>query len=230
MTLRASCFILAIAGLVSLIFPLQALGVPPDPNVLLLAVRRQQAYQQGVLHARLRERSHATPFRIVWEAGTIRYEFSHPDQTLLLKLGEKSAELWEQKGAKTSPITVGRFNQPVRGTSVTYEDLAWRFLYWPNPIIVGEDNLHRRPAWVLQVQSPGRSSRYGGVRIWIDKEAGVLLRMEGFDSQGRFLKRFEVVSAQKVKGRWFLKEMRIEECDPATKKITSRAYLDVSVK
>ena len=191
-------------------------------------VRQQQAAQKGVLHARLREKASSTPFRIIWQEGTIRYEFSNPDQILFLKLGDKSTEMWERQGGQSSTIIASRFDQRVRGTSVTYEDLAFRFLYWPNPTIAGEDHLRTRPAWILQVISPGKSSRYGVVRIWIDKESNALLRMEGFDYQGRSIKRFEVVSAQKLKGQWLLKEMRIEERDPATEKVIDRAYLTIS--
>jgi Outer membrane lipoprotein-sorting protein len=205
-------------------------ALPPDPNALLLSVRQQQAAEQGVLNAQLREKSNSTAFRIVYQGGTIRYEFSNPPQTLFLKLGNQSAEIWERQGNKTSALTASRFDQYVRGTSVTYEDLAFRFLYWPNPVIIGEDNLRTRPAWILQVASPGKSSRYGLVRVWIDKESGALLRMEGFDHQGHSFKRFEVVSAQKVRGRWLLKEMRIEERDPTTGKVVGRAYLTITAK
>jgi len=39
--------------------------------------------------------------------------------------------------------------------------------------------------------------------------------------------RFEVVSAQKIEGRWFLKQMRIEEIQPGTGKVQSRTYLEI---
>lgn len=209
----------------------QATELAPNPEALLLSVRQQQATQRGVLNAQLRDQGRVTPLRIVWEAGAIRYEFSHPEQTLLLKLGNKTAELWEQQGNKAAAVTPSRFDQRIRGTSVTYEDLAFQFLYWPHPVILGEDNLRTRPAWILQLRPPTtKSSRYGTVRIWMDKESGALLRMEGFDFQGHSLKRFEVVSAQKVNGQWLLKEMRIEERDPATGRVTDRAYLTILPK
>jgi hypothetical protein len=228
MTSRA--FLLGSFLALAMASPVQASRMSPDPNALLMNVRQQQTTQQGVLNAQLREKASSTPFRIVWQGETIRYEFSNPDQTLFLRLGAKSTEIWERQGDKSSAVTASRFDQHVRGTSVTYEDLAFRFLYWPNPTIVGEDNLRTRPVWILQVTSPGKSSRYGVVRIWIDKESSALLRMEGFDYQGRSLKRFEVVSAQKVRGQWFLKEMRIEERDPTTGKVIDRAYLTIAAK
>ena len=53
------------------------------------------------------------------------------------------------------------------------------------------------------------------------------MRMEGYDWKGQLKKRFEVVSAQKIEGRWFLKQMRIEEMEPGTSKVRSRSYLEI---
>jgi len=51
--------------------------------------------------------------------------------------------------------------------------------------------------------------------------------MEGSDWNGRLAKRFEVISGQKIEGRWFLKQMRIEEMQPGTTKVQSRTYLEI---
>ena len=53
------------------------------------------------------------------------------------------------------------------------------------------------------------------------------MRMEGYDWKGQLAKRFEVVSAQKIEGRWFLKQMRIEEMQPGTNKVLARSYLEI---
>ena len=41
------------------------------------------------------------------------------------------------------------------------------------------------------------------------------------------LRRFEVISAQKIDGQWMLKQMRVETLDPETKKILNRTYLEI---
>ena len=41
------------------------------------------------------------------------------------------------------------------------------------------------------------------------------------------MKKFEVVSAQKIEGRWFLKQMRIERLEPGTNHVQSRTYLEI---
>ncbi|PYL14294.1 MAG: hypothetical protein DMF46_09155, partial [Verrucomicrobia bacterium] len=68
---------------------------------------------------------------------------------------------------------------------------------------------------------------YSNVLLWIDKTSGALMRLEGYDWNGQLAKRFEVVSAQKIDNRWFLKQMRIEELHPGTNKVQSRTYLEI---
>jgi negative regulator of sigma E activity len=63
--------------------------------------------------------------------------------------------------------------------------------------------------------------------LWVDKASGALMRMEGYDQEGKLAKRFEVVSAQKIDNRWFLKQMRVEELQPGTNKVRSRTYLEI---
>ena len=65
------------------------------------------------------------------------------------------------------------------------------------------------------------------MRVWIDKASAALLRIEGYNSEGKLTKRFEVVSAQKIDGQWMLKQMRVERIDPATRKTTGITYLEV---
>jgi negative regulator of sigma E activity len=77
------------------------------------------------------------------------------------------------------------------------------------------------------LHAPSRDSQYSNVFLWIDKASGALMRMEGYDWDGQPTKRFEVVSAQKIDNRWFLKQMRVEELQPGTDKVQSRTYLEI---
>jgi len=77
------------------------------------------------------------------------------------------------------------------------------------------------------MKAPSRQSQYSNVFLWVDKAGGALMRMEGYNWEGKLAKRFEVVSAQKIEGRWFLKQMRIEEFVPGTGKVQTRTYLEI---
>jgi negative regulator of sigma E activity len=110
---------------------------------------------------------------------------------------------------------------------ITYEDLALKFLYWKNPKLLGSETVRSRDAWKIEVLAPADGSQYGAVRVWIDKASAALLRIEGYDREGKLAKRFEVVSAQKIDGQWMLKQMRVERIDPATRKTSGITYLEV---
>ena len=157
----------------------------------------------------------------------MHYFFKGPEQELILELEEESSSLFERVGGKTAPVRPARFDDSVRGTGITYEDLSLRFLYWKNPKLLGEETIRSRKAWKIELQAARASSQYGVARLWIDQQSGALLRIEGYNREGQLLRRFEVVSAQKIGGQWMLKQMRVETLDPETRKIRNRTYLEV---
>jgi hypothetical protein len=187
----------------------------------------QQARQQVDLEGQLRENQTIVPFRLTQTGPVVRYSFTNPDEALQLRLGDTESRLEEISGEGVDRISGPEFNQKVRGTAVTYEDLALRFLYWPNARVLGQDSIRTRRCWKLQLQAPGRQSQYSNVVLWIDQDGGALMKMEGYDWNAKLAKRFEVVSAQKIEGRWFLKQMRIEELQPETGKVQARTYLEI---
>jgi outer membrane lipoprotein-sorting protein len=199
----------------------------PSATEILASVRMQQAQQQIDLQGQLRENEIVVPFKLIQSGPIVRYTFSNPDEALQLQLGEKDSRLDEISGSGVERVSPAQFDRKVRGTSVTYEDLALKFLYWPNASVLGEENIRTRNCWKLQLRAPTRDSQYGIVWLWIDKASGALMRMEGYNARGQLAKRFEVVSAQKIDHRWFLKQMRIEELQPGTKKVQSRTYLEI---
>jgi hypothetical protein len=129
--------------------------------------------------------------------------------------------------AGTEKFAASKLSQKIRGTGVSYEDLAFKFLYWPAARVLGEENVRTRNCWKLQLRAPSRESQYSNVLLWVDKAGGALMKMEGYDWKEQLAKRFEVVSAQKIDNRWFLKQMRIEELQPGTNKVQARTYLEI---
>jgi hypothetical protein len=199
----------------------------PEAREILTSVRLHQTQQQIDLQGQLRENEKVIPFRLTQTGPVIRYKFSDPDETLQLRLGETDSRLEEVTHGGAEKITPAQFDQRVRGTRVTYEDLALKFLYWPNARVTGENSIRTRYCWKLELKAPSRQSQYSNVYLWVDKSGGALMRMEGYDWSGRLTKRFEVGSAQKIEGRWFLKQMRIEEFQPDTGKVQARTYLEI---
>ena len=199
----------------------------PSANEILASVRMMEARQQIDLQGQLRENDIVIPFRLIQNGPLIRYSFTNPDEVLQLRLGQNSSRLDVVTDTGTEKFAAEKLSQKIRGTSLTYEDLAFKFLYWQSARILGEENVRTRNCWKLQLRAPSRESQYSNVLLWIDKASGALMRMEGYDWNAQLVKRFEAVSAQKIDNRWFLKQMRIEELQPGTNHAQARTYLEI---
>jgi hypothetical protein len=220
----------AIALLLLVVGPVWAAQVTPSAREILDGVRAQQAEQQIDLHGQLRQEATVVPFQLVEDGPRVRYIFSDPPETLQLQIGENESRLELVTKSGAEKVMPADFDQKVRGTDVTYEDLALKFLYWPDPQVIGTDNIRTRNCWKLQMRAPNQRSQYGSIVLWVDKNGGALMRMEGYNPGGQMIRRFEVVAAQKIDNRWFLKRMRIEALQPGTKHVLSRTYLEIKDK
>ena len=214
-------------SLLALVLAVTINAALPSAREILESVRLQQAQQQLELEGQLREGDKVFPFRLTQTGPVIRYSFSNPAEALQLRLGENDSRLEEVTKEGVEKITAAEFDRKVRGTSVTYEDLALKFLYWPDARVTGENSIRSRNCWKLELKAPSRQSQYSNVYLWVDKASGAIMRMDAFNWQGQLAKRFEVISGQKIEGRWFLKQMRIEEFAAGTNKVQTRTYLEI---
>jgi hypothetical protein len=199
-----------------------------EAEAILRAARMNPTHHSVALHAQIRGEGSSTPLTIGLQDHVVRYEFSNPEQTILLKLSPAETQLSECLNGITTQISSSHLHEMIRDSGITYEDLSLGFLYWPHPVIQGEERLRTRPAWKIDLQAPSGEVLYGIARLWIDKESGAILRIEGYDKKGRLLRRFEVISAQKIDDLWMLKQMKIESFTPDNShEPTSRHYLEV---
>jgi len=222
-SIRYSCFVICFA-----LTPLSVFAEsPPSAKDILDSVRMVESRQQIDLQGQLRQDDTVVPFRLMQNGPLIRYTFTDPDETLELRLGENSSRLELVSDAGTEKVGASKLQEKIRGTIVLYGDLAFKFLYWPNPSLVGEENVRTRKCWKLQLRAPSHDSPYSNVFLWVDKASGAMMRVEGYDWDAKLIKRFEVVSAQKIERRWFLKQMRVEQFQPGTNHVEARAYLEI---
>ncbi|CAN5400510.1 hypothetical protein BH20VER3_BH20VER3_08390 [soil metagenome] len=219
-------FLLVLVLLLDLPLPMAQAGLPSAQQILS-QVRLQQSQQQLDLQGQLRSDATVIPFRLTQTGPVIRYTFANPPEVVQLRLGEEGTRLDLVQLNSTKKFSDARLDERIGGTAVTYGDLALKFLYWPKAEVIGADTLRTRNCWKLRLTAPTERGPYGTVLLWVDKESGALMRMEGYDQRNHLVKRFEVVSAQKIEGRWFLKQMRIEEIVPGTEKVRSRSYLEI---
>ena len=200
---------------------------PPSAKEILDSVRLLESRQQIDLDGQLRENEKVIPFHLTQTGPLIRYSFADPEEVLQLRLGENGSRLDLVTDAGAEKFPAEKLNEKIRGTGISYQDLALKFLYWENARMLGDETVRTRSCWKLQLVAPSRDSQYWNVVIWVDKASGALMRMEAYDWDGKIAKRFEVISAQKIDNRWFLKQMRVEELQPGTNKVLARTYLEI---
>jgi outer membrane lipoprotein-sorting protein len=203
---------------------------PPTAREILASVRSAQTAQKQTVRGRLRTGGKSIPFRLVVDEGTLRWEFTEPTQTIQLRLLEKDSRLEEITGGAAKKITAARFDDKVRDSDISYEDLALKFLYWPNATIEGDQIMILRKCWIIKTEPPSKSdSQYSKAMLWIDKETGALMQAEAYNQDGKLARRFKVISPQKIDGVWLLKQMRIERMEQMRAGREDRAptYLEI---
>lgn len=198
-----------------------------DAEAILRSARTNPLGRPMVLNAQLRANGTKLPFQIAVREGKVSYLFDNPPQEILLGLGDDSSTLQERKGGRAESVSPARYDDPVRGGLLTYEDLAMRFLYWKNPKLLGEERVGPSTTYKIEIPAPPTATEYGVVRVWVDKNTGALTKIEGYDRNGRLSKKFTVVSVQKIDGQYLLKSMSVERVDPETRKVIQRTYLEI---
>jgi hypothetical protein len=203
-------------------------AAPPSARQILEQVRLTESAQQLDLHGQLRSDATVIPFRLTQTGPIIRYTFAQPPVVVQLRLGESRSDLELVKSNSTEKFSSDRLDEKIGGTGVTFGDLALSFLYWPDPQFIGTDSIRTRACWKLRLHPPSKSAAYSTVVLWVDQQSGAIMGLEAYNWHNQLAKKFEVVSAQKIDGRWFLKQMRIEEMQPGTTKVQSRSYLEIN--
>jgi hypothetical protein len=185
----------------------------PEAREVLKTVRIAQTAQDRTVTGQLRHGAKKTPFRLSMKDGQVKWEFSDPPPlTLLLRMGEKASTLEEITPEGKAKVGGVRFENAVRGTDITYEDLALRFLYWPDATVESDDTVMTVSCWLVLIKAPkGEKTNYSQVRAWVAQDSGALMKAEAFNTEGKVARIFTVRTGQKTSdGLWILKQMRIE--------------------
>jgi hypothetical protein len=199
-----------------------------DANAILDQLRSAQAQINRTLTGRLRpENADPIPFQLQLKGGEFDYKFTNPPETIKLQLTENGSVLKDEKASGHQILTGSRLSESVRGTDISYEDLSLRFIYWKNAKYEGEQRVRTITCSIVLVQPSARNTEYGSVRLWIAKDRGALIKAEGYNWQGKAIKRFEVISGQQIEGKTIFKQIRIERLDPQNGKVISRSYLEL---
>ncbi len=192
-------------------------------------VRFSNAAQDHDLVGTLRNaRGERVRFLLTMKDRYVRFTFDNPRQIIQLDLKDTSGLLREVVDDSEESVPFTRYAESVRGSDIWYEDIAMRFLYWPDPTLEGEERIKTRKCWKLRIYNPLNLGPYHCVEIWVDKGSGGIMKMQCYNYEGKMIKRSTVNSGHKLKsGAWVLKEMRVESFRPGEGSPYARSYLEI---
>lgn len=173
------------------------------------------------LSGQLRKGGTSTPITLFLKGKDIQFQFSEnkgPWRIFHMQIGDKDFNLYEIVNGKTLEFPAAKIVQPIANTDLTYEDLALRFFFWPDPVLEATEDVGGQSCYKLRIDKPkGSSGRYEVVYVWIHTKFGAFMRIRGHDKSGGLVKEFQVEDIMKVEGNvWTLRKMQVATCDPAS--------------
>jgi hypothetical protein len=198
----------------------------PNPQAILEGARVSAtlvSLDEG-LSGSLSKGGQKTPIELFLKGKDIQFQFKQASdwRVFHMRLAENSYDLFEITDGKTTKFPDAKVVESIAGTDLTYEDLSFRFFYWPNPKLEGTEDINHQPCYKLRVDKPkGAAGRYDTIYIWVHQQYGAFMQIKGY-SNGKLLKEFQVEDVMQVsKGVWSLKKMQVSTNDPATERRVS---------
>ncbi len=194
--------------------PLDADNLPPAAE-LMQRVRAAMPDQPLHLRAQIQSRGEDDAADRSWNADiTLAWRAAEPwaAYTLQDAFGvtlEKFTVRWlasggplveYQKGDPPQAAALPDLAAAIPGMDFSWADLSMSFLWWPAGRTLGVEDIKSRPCYIVELPAPAGAAEqlYGSMRLWIDPKVGALLQAEGYDRDGRLLRRMEVKSFKKV--------------------------------
>lgn len=208
---------------VALTAPHTAVAQQPDPAAILEGARMSATLTKldDGLSGNLRQGNKKTPVTLFLKGKDIQFQFSEngsPWRIFHMRIGDEAFNLFEIIDGKTLKFPPDKLVAPIAGTDLTYEDLAMRFFYWPNPKLEGEEDVAGQPCYKIRIDKPGGvAGRYQVVYVWVHRKFGAFMRIRGHDKNGGLVKEFQVEDIMQIaKDTWTLRKMQVATHDPAS--------------
>lgn len=194
----------------------------PDANAILAGARLATILvemDEG-LEGTLTQGSKRIAITLFLKGEDIQFQFTENGKLRIfhMRLGDELFQIFEIIDGKTVNFPPAKLVEPIAGTDLTYEDLALRFFYWPNPKLEGKEDVGGQECYRLRLDKPKNTAgRYQGVYVWVHKKFGAFMRIKGHDANGGLVKEFQVEKVMNVsKDVWVLEKMQVATHDPKT--------------
>lgn len=199
----------------------------PDANTILEGARLAATLTQidEGLQGTLTQGRKKIPITLFLKGKNIQFQFTEDGKLRIfhMRLGDEKFQLFEIINGKTVNFPPAKLVEPIAGTDLTYEDLALRFFYWPNPKLEGKEDVGGQECYRLRLDKPKNAAgRYEGVYVWVHTKFGAFMRIKGHDANGGLVKEFQVEDVMKVSDNvWVLEKMQVATHDPKTNRRVS---------
>lgn len=187
----------------------------PDANRILEGARLSAALTKldDGLKGHLSNNEKKIPIEIFLKGKDIQFQFFENNawRVFHLRLNDDQYELFEIIDGKTVDFPRAKLTESIAGTDLTYEDLALRFFYWPDPKLEGIEKVGTEDTYNLRLDKPaGAAGNYFAVYLWVHTKYGAFMKIHGHSKNGDLLKEFLVEDVMKVTDEvWTLRKMQV---------------------
>ncbi len=183
--------------------------LPPDPIRIAgeLLVRRRRGVPVATYQVELIARWGA---RNPQSSYTIRDAFGSVLEQLQIEHSE-TPSIQYAVGDPPVPASIQSLARPVQQSDISWMDLTLSFLWWTDARHEGSDSVRGFECYVIRVYPPeGLATPYRSVRLWIGRQAGMMMQAEGLDHNEKPVRRLWVRSVRKMEDSWMIKDMEFQ--------------------
>lgn len=178
--------------MIALGMTLPVFGQQPNAEAILRGARQATVVQGQDLTGHLRPSKGKTkvPVQIFMRGKNIQFQFYNQPRKIWevfhLRLNNNGHDLFEMRNGKTLRFPPAKLKERIMGTDLSYEDLALRFLYWPDGQVLTTERIKTRACWLVRLKNPRPGiGLYATTDVWVEQKSGALMRVIGYDHNGR---------------------------------------------
>ncbi|VGO22868.1 serpin family protein [Pontiella sulfatireligans] len=145
------------------------------------------------------------------EAPVAEYRIDHETLNITWNNEQPSYRFSNEENTPSSTIL---------GTGLTWADLSFSVLWWPNSQLIDEEKKINRECYVVDVPVPDSKNT---MRLWIEKKMGMLLEAQTLDAKKKQIGRLKIKSIKKMDGMWVAKDLELLD-----KKTGSKTTLQIT--
>jgi Outer membrane lipoprotein-sorting protein len=114
----------------------------------------------------------------------------------------------------------------IAGTPVSFEDIAFRFLFWPHPENVGTGTVRTKSCSIVRFTAPASQSAYNYVDVWFDQNSNAPLLAVCYGTDGAEVKRFDPVKFHRVEDAWVVQSVRVTDLKQMPGSLEDPTYIE----